>query len=190
LKDEPKLRVFVYIMKQDDPKKCTSAKLVRLGLARPIRSRSMIPKRAIVLNPSASAVLLPSDREHIQRSGIVAIDCSWNKVGEVFTSRFPGLNRRLPSLLAANPVSYGRLGRLSSAEAVAASLMITGFIEEGERLLGVFKWGHTFLTLNHDPLIDYSKAKELKETLEAEGSYFGARSNRALTLGDSSSISS
>jgi pre-rRNA-processing protein TSR3 len=180
LSNSPKLRVFVYLMKQDDPKKCTSAKLVKMSLARPLRSRSIIPKRAVVLNPSASTVLLPSDREYVRRSGVVAIDCSWNNAGDVFISRFPGVNRRLPSLLAANPVSYGRLGRLSSAEALAASLIITQFTEEGKRLLEIFKWGQTFLTLNHDPLMDYSRVKDLKELSEAEESYFGVRSDLIL----------
>ena len=165
-------RVFVYIMKQDDPKKCTSAKLVRLGLAKPLRSRSLIPRRAIVLNPSAPTVLLPSDREHIQQGGLVAIDCSWNNADEIFNMRFPGLNRSLPCLLAANPVSYGRPGRLSSMEALAASLMITHFIDEGRKLLGIFKWGQTFLTLNHDPIMDYGKANTLAEIFETENSYF------------------
>ncbi|MCX6659258.1 MAG: DUF367 domain-containing protein, partial [Candidatus Bathyarchaeota archaeon] len=87
---DSRLRVFVYLMEQDDPKKCTSAKLLRMNLARQIRRRSVIPNRAIVLNPSARQVLLPSDREHVQNGGLVAIDCSWNKADEVYISRFPG----------------------------------------------------------------------------------------------------
>lgn len=161
-------------MKQDDPKKCTSAKLVRLGLARPLRSRSMIPRRAVVLNPLASGVLLPSDRERIGHGGLVAIDCSWNKAEDVLTSRFPGLNRRLPLLLPGNPVSYGRISRLSSAEALAASLIITGLSKYGRKLLEIFKWGATFLTLNRDPLTDYSQAKDQNEILELERAYFGS----------------
>lgn len=167
-------RLFVYVMGQDDPKKCTSAKLVRLGLARPLRSRHMIPRRAVVLNPLASAVLLPSDREDIEHSGLVAIDCSWNRSEDVLASRFPGLKLRLPLLLPGNPVSYGRISRLSSLEALAASLIITGFSEHGRKLLEIFKWGATFLTLNHDPLMDYSQAKDQNEMLELERAYFGS----------------
>jgi len=174
LEAEPgRLKVFVYLMEQDDPKKCTSAKLVRLNLARPIRKRSMIPRRAVVLNPSATTVLSPQDREHVRRGSVVAIDCSWEKVDRVFNSRFHGLNRRLPLLLAANPVSYGRLGRLSSAEALAATLIITQYPDQGRRFLEAFKWGQTFLTLNHDPLMDYAGTRDLSEVLRVEESYFG-----------------
>lgn len=170
---ERRPRILVYVMEQDDPKKCTSAKLVRLGLARPLRSRRMIPRRAVVLNPLASAVLLPSDRERLEHGGLVAIDCSWNRSEQVFPSRFPGLNRCLPLLLPGNPVSYGRVGRLSSVEALAASLIITGLSEHGRELLEIFKWGATFLTLNREPLTDYSQAKDQNEIRELERAYFG-----------------
>jgi pre-rRNA-processing protein TSR3 len=172
LEVERRPRILVYVMEQDDPRKCTSAKLVRIGLARPIRSRHMIPRRAVVLNPLAYAVLLPSDREHIEHGGLVAIDCSWNRSEEIFPSRFPGLNRCLPLLLPGNPVSYGRIGRLSSLEALAASLIITGFSEYGRKLLEIFKWGATFLTLNHAPLTDYGQAKDQNEIRELERAYF------------------
>jgi len=88
-------------------------------------------------------------------------------------SRFPGPNRCLPLLLPGNPVSYGRVGRLSSVEALAASLIITGLSEHGRKLLEIFKWGATFLTLNRDPLTDYSQAKDQNEIRELERAYFG-----------------
>jgi len=169
-----RLRIIVYVMEQDDPRKCTSAKLAKMNMARRIRFRSMIPGRAVVLNPSAPTVLLPSNRKDIMDGGVVAIDCSWNKANRVFDKRFPGLNRRLPLLLAGNPVSYGKIGRLSSAEALAASLLITHFVKEGRKIMEIFKWGHTFLTLNHDPLEEYGDAKDLNEILEIERSYFNS----------------
>ena len=73
-------------MEQDDPRKCTSSKLVRYNLAKGIRSISQIPRRSIVLNPRANNVLLPSDREHFLHGGLVAIDCSWNKADKVLRS--------------------------------------------------------------------------------------------------------
>ena len=161
-------------MEQDDPRKCTSSKLVRYNLAKGIRSISQIPRRSIVLNPRANNVLLPSDREHFLHGGLVAIDCSWNKADKVLRSNYPGLNRRLPLLLAGNPVSYAKLEKLSSAEAIAASLMITGFNEQSRQVLDLFKWGQTFFTLNQNPLEDYSKVKNMKELCEIETSYFGS----------------
>jgi pre-rRNA-processing protein TSR3 len=104
----------------------------------------------------------------------VAIDCSWNKADNVLRSNYPGLNRRLPLLLAGNPVSYAKLERLSSAEALAASLMITGFNDQSREILDLFKWGRTFFTLNQSPLEDYSRAKDKGELNKIEMSYFGS----------------
>lgn len=161
-------------MEQDDPRKCTSAKLVRYNLVKGIRSISQISRRSIVLNPLANKALLPSDREHFLHGGLVAIDCSWNKADKVLRANYPGLNRRLPLLLAGNPVSYAKLEKLSSAEAIAASLMITGFNEQSRQVLDLFKWGQTFFTLNQNPLEDYSKVKNMKDLSEIETSYFGS----------------
>lgn len=169
-----KVRIYVFLMKQDDPRKCTSLKLVKHNLAKGIRSISQIPRRSIVLNPFAKKTLLPSDREHFLHGGLVAIDCSWNRVDTVLKLNYPGLNRRLPSLLAGNPVSYAKLEKLSSAEALAASLIITGFSDQSKEVLDLFKWGRTFFTLNESPLEDYSKAKNMKELNETEKSYFGS----------------
>ena len=71
-------------------------------------------------------------------------------------------------------MNYAKLERLSSVEALAASLIITGFNDQYRELLDLFKWGHTFFTLNQSPLEDYSKVKDMKELSEIEMSYFGS----------------
>ena len=158
-------------MRQDDPAKCTSAKMRRLGFAKYIRSER-IPKEAIVLNPSASLPVLKVDREFALKAGIVVIDCSWNLANSVFTKHFRGVQRKLPALLAGNPTNYSKLGMLSSVEAVAAALYIMDFKEHARRVLSIYKWGETFLTLNLDPLEDYAKATTLEELQSVESSYF------------------
>ena len=110
-------------MGQDDPKKCTAKKLARLGLAQSILKAQRIPRFAVVLNPTASKVFSTKDRNFL-KGGLVAIDCSWRKANEVFSKRFRGENRRLPLLMAANPVHYSHIGILSSVEALAAALYI------------------------------------------------------------------
>jgi len=146
-------------MEQDDPRKCTASLLTRRGLAIPLRRLSEIRDDAVVLNPASPRFLLRSDRASSVRSGIVAIDCSWEKAGEVFMTRFRGANRKLPSLMAANPVNYARIGSLSTAEALSAALYITGFPLRARQLLSEFRWGGTFFDLNGQLLERYARAR-------------------------------
>jgi len=169
-KSEPKL--YVLLMKQDDPKKCTAAKLARMGFARALFRISQIPERAIVLNPFSSIVVLPRDGPQMGEYGLVAIDCSWDRADAAFPRRLPGVGKRLPTLLAANPVNYAKPHKLSSLEALAATLYIAGFVNQAKRLLSLFKWGETFLTLNREPLESYSTASTDDEMSSAETEYF------------------
>lgn len=164
-------RIFTFEMHQDDPAKCTSAKMRKMGFAKNT-SKQHIPRNALVLNPSADRIVLKMDREMVLQSGIVVIDCSWVRAGEVFGLRFNGLQRKLPALLAGNPTNYSKLGSMSSLEAVSACLYITNFKEQARRILSIYKWGETFLTLNHDPLEEYSTADSLERIKEMEISYF------------------
>lgn len=165
-------RVYVYRMRQDDPRKCTSAKLLRFKLVRPIHYRYRFPRKSIVLNPFAREVLYPGDKPLIEEYGVVAVDCSWEKVQEVFSKKFAGMNLRLPILLAANPVNYGHPQKLSSAEALTAALYVAGFRREAEMVMGIFKWGHTFIQLNREPLDEYSLAGSREAIEEVEREYF------------------
>jgi len=164
--------LYVLLMRQDDPRKCTSAKLVRFRLAGPLYRLRQIPRSALVLDPMAESVLLPSDRTLAQRSGVVAVDCSWERVQEVFSVKLPGRGRRLPKLLAGNPVNYGAAHKLSSIEALAAALFIMGFRERAKQLLSLFKWGEGFLALNSEPLEAYSKVSGPEDLFRAEADFF------------------
>lgn len=166
------VRLFVYELKQDDPKKCTSRKLVRLGHATSISRLYRVPRRAVVLNPLTEAVLTSRDRETVERGGLAVIDCSWTKVEAAFASRRRGVNRRLPYLVAANPVHHGRLFELSSLEALAAALTIIGHGDQAKQIVGIYKWGPVFLELNKEPLEEYARAKSGEEVEEIEKAYF------------------
>lgn len=74
-------------------------------------------------------------------------------------TRFRGANRKLPSLMAANPVNYARIGSLSTAEALSAALYITGFPLRARQLLSEFRWGGTFFDLNGQLLERYARAR-------------------------------
>ncbi|WP_309492397.1 DUF367 family protein [Candidatus Hecatella orcuttiae] len=169
--EHPPVKLYAYMLEQDDPRKCTSAKLLRFHLARGIRRASQLPRQAVLLDPSSPVPLASEDRPRVERWGLVAVDCSWNRVEEVFTRRLRGVGRRLPFLVAANPVNYGQPGKLSSLEALAAALHILGFKAEGERLLALYKWGSSFLSLNRELLEAYRQAGSREEVLRLEESY-------------------
>ena len=145
-----KLQVLMFY--QDDPKKCTAAKIVKFGLAQNIRK---IGIRGLVLDPFSKNTLLPKDKFLI--NSIIGIDCSWNLADQAFSKKFNGIKRKLPPLFAGNPVNYSKLNKLTTVEALSASLIILGFKEQGFDLLDKFKWGHTFYELNQNLFKDYSK---------------------------------
>ena len=164
------LTVYVLLLKQDDPRKCTAARLAKFNLARTLFRIRQIPGNSIVLNPTAPRIILPGDRN--RAAGIVAVDCSWEKGQAEFRKEFPGFQRRLPTLLAANPTNYAKKHKLSSAEALAAAAFILGSKELASRILSYFKWGKTFLTLNDELLEAYSTASSVEELSEIESQFF------------------
>jgi len=170
------LDLYVVMFRQDDPKKCTAAKLARMGMVKPVPRNFHFSQRIIVLDPFTTKVLLPSEAQWAK--GLASIDCSWRLAGDVFSRRISGSHRRLPSLMAGNPTHYAVLDRLSSVEALAASLIIMGYRESGEKLLSYFKWGKTFLTLNGDALIEYSRASDAQQMQKLETAYFGVETVR------------
>jgi len=164
-------RVMIYDYHQDDPKKCTATRLEKLHLAQPLYNLKQIPRSAIVLNPVSNTTLSFEDRSLIQEYGLVGLDCSWNNAETIFLENIRGENRRLPTLLAGNPTNYSIRGRLSTVEALAATLIITGFSKRAKQLLEVFNWGETFLTLNREPLRVYSRTPP-DRMIERERDYF------------------
>jgi pre-rRNA-processing protein TSR3 len=168
----PSPQLYVLQLRQDDPKKCTAAKLVKFGLAKPLYKVKQVPVNCLTLNPYAPTSLLNKDRVQALKYGLAAIDCSWERVQTTFSSRLPGKNVKLPTLLPSNPVNYAKPNKLSSLEALAASLHIMGFREQATRLLSIFKWGPYFQTLNAQPLEAYISAVNEEELVSLESEYF------------------
>lgn len=110
----------------------------------------------------------PADHERVEQFGVVALDCSWEHAQKVMGEHVRGTSRTLPILIAGNPVNYGKLTKLSTAEAIAAALYITGFKEEAHSMLEIFPWGHTFFELNQTLLDNYVTAKDSTEVVEMQ----------------------
>ena len=151
------MKVTVFHANECDKKKCTALKMEKQGKCRIVYKIHQIPRGAVVLNPFAEKAVSMEDRPLVEDKGVVGLDCSWNKVSS--SSSFFSLSkyhRSLPFLVAANPVNYGKPCILSTNEAVAATLYITGFKDEARYIMDGFKWGHSFIELNFDLLEGYS----------------------------------
>lgn len=161
---------------QDDPKKNTAVRASRDGLLTLHKDFKRLPRRGIILEPLCGKVLGPEDREIFnQRGALVGLDCSWAQIEEsvAHVMRRTRLEARmLPLLLAANPVNWGKPGKLTTAEALAASLYLMGRVEQCKELLSKFRWGERFLELNQEPLDAYADAKSSAELVSLQFEFF------------------
>jgi pre-rRNA-processing protein TSR3 len=173
-----RVRIVVYQAGQCDPKKCTALKLGRHGLVRIVSQMKFLPKRAVVLNPFSEIAFSPADKTRVQDFGLAALDCSWEHAEKVLRKHTRGTSRCLPFLIAGNPVNYGKGTKLSTVEALAASLYIAEFKEQAVELLSIFKWGHTFVDLNREMLESYANAKDSSETIKMQEHFMGNVENQ------------
>ncbi len=164
-------RIFIYHARQCNPKVCTASKLKKFGLATVFYSLKEMPKNSIVLTPFCEKVLSKEDMGHM-KNGLVALDLSWKRIDEKPDFRKPVIPRILPLLVASNPVNYGKISKLTTVEALASALYILGYERGAKELLSKFKWGKTFFDLNGEILEEYSKAKNGKEMIEIQKTFF------------------
>ena len=127
---------------QDDPKKNTAVRASKDQLLRLHKDFRRLPRKGIILEPLCGKVLGPEDRDIFEQNGaLVGLDCSWAQIEssvEHVMRKTRLQPRMLPLLLAANPVNWGKAGKLSTVEALAASLSLLGRIEQARELLGKF----------------------------------------------------
>jgi pre-rRNA-processing protein TSR3 len=166
-------RLTIYHANQCDPKRCTGLKLKRHGLARVVTKARFLPRRAVVLNPFSEIAFSPTDRERIEGFGLAALDCSWEHAEKMLLKQVKGTSRCLPILIAGNPVNFGKATKLTTVEALTGALYISGFKQEAQKLLSLFKWGHTFLELNYALLENYASARDSTEIVEMQRSFAG-----------------
>lgn len=168
---QQQVKIIIYHAGQCDPKKCTSLKLKRHGLARIVHQIRFLPKRAIILNPLSEIAFSPADKTRIENFGLAALDFSWEHAQKSLLKTVKGTSRCLPYLIAGNPVNFGAPTKLSTVEALSAALYIVGFKQEAAKLLSIFKWGHTFIELNKERLESYASAKDSKAVVELQKNF-------------------
>lgn len=160
------IRLLGYDAGQCDPKKCTARKMSRFGFVRLVRSVRRLPRRCVILTPTAAEVISRADARVATRRGLAVLDVSWKR--GTFPHVAGAVERRLPFLVAANPVSFGVPHRLTSVEAFAAALTILGQAEHARLILGKFAWGQRFLEVNREPLEAYAACRDAAEVRAAE----------------------
>jgi pre-rRNA-processing protein TSR3 len=145
-KYNPKIYCLHY--NECDPKKCTALKLKKFNLIKIIGKIKEPLNKAIILNPFAQKEISVNDRDIIIKYGLIVIDCSWKNLLK-FKDFDLKNSRKLPPLIAVNPINYGKWEKLSSAEAVAAALVIIEFEDFAKIILSKFSWGEEFFKLNY-----------------------------------------
>lgn len=134
-------------LNQCDRKKCTALKLKKLGVLEIVSDIKGKSRNSVILNPLSNITINISDRAIIEKYGLIVVDCSWKKILNLKNLNLRN-GRKLPSLIASNPVNYGKWEKLSSAEALAAALYITNYGEHADLILSKFSWGAEFKRIN------------------------------------------
>ncbi|XP_023551798.1 ribosome biogenesis protein TSR3 homolog [Cucurbita pepo subsp. pepo] len=166
----PKIQLAMWDFGQCDAKRCTGRKLARFGLLKDLRVNSGFG--GIVLSPVGVNCVSKEDHSLLKQRGLAVVDCSWARLGDVpFVKLRCGAPRLLPWLVAANPVNYGRPCELSCVEALAAALIICGEGETADLLLGKFKWGHAFLSVNRELLKQYSACENSADIISVQNAW-------------------
>lgn len=144
--DDFPIKLSMWYFDQCDPKRCSGMILKKHGYLSTLSKQAKFG--GIVLTPTASKIISPEDHELVGKAGLCVIDCSWQHFDEVKVKSIKANERLLPYCLAANPVNYGKEIKVNCAEALAGALYLSGWQEEAERIMDVFKWGPAFFSVN------------------------------------------
>ena len=171
------IQVHSLWLAQDDPKKNTAVLSSKRGDITLHKRVNTLPKKGIILEPLCGKIFGPEDHNLLtqQNGSLVGLDCSWKQIEssvEQVMRRTRLKPRMLPLFLAANPVNWGKPGKLTTIEALAAATYLTGNREQASKLLSGFRWGERFIELNYEPLEEYSSAKSSADLVELQFEFF------------------
>ncbi|KAM1161130.1 hypothetical protein ACFX2B_000258 [Malus domestica] len=171
----PKIQLAIWDFGQCDAKRCTGRKLSRFGFLKELCVNNGFG--GIVLSPVGTLCVSREDYSLIQQKGLAVVDCSGARLDDVpFVKLCCTAPCLLPWFVAANPVNYGQPCQLSCVEALSAALFICGEEETANLLLGKFKWGHAFLSLNRELLKAYSKCENSAEIISVQNDWLSQNS--------------
>ena len=148
--DRKDVPIHAIWLAQDDPKKNTAVKLSKRGALRLHEKFTKLPRKGIILEPLCGKVLGPEDHSILleERGSLVGLDCSWAQIDDSVQQVMKRTRlkaRMLPLLLAANPVNWGKPSKLTTAEALAASLYLIGNEKQARDLLSALTGESNFL---------------------------------------------
>ena len=171
------IQVHSLWLAQDDPKKNTAVLSSKRGDITLHKRVNTLPKKGIILEPLCGKIFGPEDHNLLtqQNGSLVGLDCSWKQIEssvEQVMRRTRLKPRMLPLFLAANPVNWGKPGKLTTIEALAAATYLTGNREQASKLLSGFRWGERFIELNYEPLEEYSSAKSSTDLVDLQFEFF------------------
>ena len=177
MNDFGKVPLHAIWLAQDDPKKNTAVKLSKRGELRLHERFTRLPRKGIILEPLCGKVLGPEDHSLLLEEGgsLVGLDCSWSQIEDSVNTVMKKTKlkpRMLPLLLAANPVNWGKPSKMTTAEALAASLYLIGKEKQARDLLSAFNWGEQFFVLNKEPLEAYKNADSSRELVDLQFEFF------------------
>lgn len=181
------LRLRMWDFAQCDPKRCTGARLAKIGIFQRMNLRQ--PFRGIVLSPNGTISVSPADAAILESCGTSVIDCSWARLNEIpFKQMQSGHHRLLPFLVAANTVNYGRPSKLSCAEAAAATLYICGKQEAAIKVLEHFSWGMEFIRLNQELLDIYAGCSDAQDVVKKQNEWLALNETHVKVEGEEEEI--
>jgi pre-rRNA-processing protein TSR3 len=138
--------LFMVDFEQCDSKKCTGKKMERFKLLSSIRDRKK-KFRGIVLSAFGKKFVSRNDLECAEKYGICVIDCSWNRIEETKEFRYKH-ERKLPFVVAGNPVNFGKPYQLSCVEALATALCAMDYVPQAKFIMSKFGWSDGFWKQN------------------------------------------
>ena len=149
------------------------AKLVKFRHARPLYRLKQIPDRALTLNPFAPTCLLNQDRLQALNFGLVAIDCSWEKVQAAFTARLPGSEHQASNFACLESGELRKTKQAIFTRSFGCEFAYNGFPGKSQRITLTFQMGTTFPHAKAaQPLAAYASVTDEEQLVSVESEYF------------------